>query len=46
VALTELVDTLLDGHHLEGAQLLGILKLLHVEGPEAGVVEPSRHDPK
>jgi hypothetical protein len=46
VALPELVNSLLDGHYLEGAQLLGVLELLHVEGPEAGVVEPPRHDPK
>ena len=46
VALPELVNSLLDGHHFERAQFLGILELLHVEGPEAGVVEPSRHDPK
>ena len=46
MALPELVNSLLDGHYLEGAQLLGVLELLHVEGPKAGVVEPSRHDPK
>ncbi len=46
VALPELVNSLLDGHHFERAQFLGILELLHVEGPEAGVVEPPRHDPK
>jgi hypothetical protein len=46
VALPELVNLLLNGHHFEGAQLLGVLELLHVEGPEAGVVESPRHDPK
>jgi hypothetical protein len=46
VALTELIDTLLDGHHLEGAQLLRVLELLHVQGSQTGVVKASGHDPE
>ncbi len=44
MSLAELVDSLLDGHHLEGAQLLCVLELLHVQGPQTGVVEAAGHD--
>jgi hypothetical protein len=46
VALTELIDSLLDGHHLKGAQLLRVLELLHVQGSQTGVVKASGHDPE
>jgi hypothetical protein len=46
VALPKLVNSLFDRHHLEGAQLLGLLEFLHVKSTEAGVVESSRHNPK
>jgi hypothetical protein len=46
VALPKLVNSLFDRHHLEGAQLLGLFKLLHVKSPETGVVESPRHHPK
>jgi hypothetical protein len=38
-ALLELIDVLLHGDHLECAQVLGLLKLLHVKSPKTGVIE-------
>jgi hypothetical protein len=38
-SLLELIDVLLHGDHLECAQVLGLLKLLHVKSPETGVIE-------
>ena len=46
VSFLELIHSFFDGHDLEGAQLLGVLELLHVEGAEARVVEAPGQDPK
>jgi hypothetical protein len=46
VTLAELVDPLLDGDDLKGAQGLGGRELLHVEGTKASVVKSFRHDSK
>ncbi len=46
VTLAKLIDSLLDGNDLEGAQGLGGLELLHVQGTEASVVESLGHDSK
>ncbi len=42
----ELIHLFFNGHHLEGAQLLGVLEFLHVEGAKARVVEAPGKDPK
>ena len=46
VTLAKLIDSLLDGNDFEGAQGLGGLELLHVQGTEASVVESLGHDSK
>ncbi len=46
VSFPELIHSFFNGHHLKGAQLLGILELLHVEGAKARIVEAPGKDPK
>ncbi len=45
-ALLELIDVLLNWHHLEAAQALSLLELLHVQGSEACVIEDLGHHPQ
>ncbi len=44
--LLHLIHLFAHGYHLELAQVLDGLKLLHVQGTKAGVVEPLGHDPQ
>jgi len=45
-ALVQLVDLLLHWDHLELTEVLGSLKLLHIESTEACDIESFGHDPK
>jgi hypothetical protein len=44
--LLELVDVLLDWHHLKATQALSLLELLHVKRSETGVIEDLGHHSK
>jgi hypothetical protein len=46
VSFPELIHSLFDGHHFEGAQFLGVLELLRVEGTKARVVEAPGQNPE